>query len=617
MQRPRPLTWWIVYAAVILATAGLWFVLNGQGAARLGAVVYGLGSLGALAWLLAGLVWWRHHPWVAKLSQLLILGWVSGLLIGLCLQLGFTSAAIMLTGAWGMATAFMLGLELLRVLLSPGWAILGVARTLLDEAIRMKMALIFVVMIVLVVPFLPFMLGGETRLQYKLESFLTYSLTLIATLLSVMTILLAVRTVTSELGEKQAFLTLTKPISRTGYLAGKWIGIMSLNALLLVVSGIGVYAFVKVLEQQRPMDSADAVAVYEQVLTARSSAEPRPVDPNLLNIDYDQKLQEMRDRGADPTLYGQRGDPDTFVNPAMKQAMQLDIMKQWLTIAPRNRQTYRFAGLAEAKEAGETIQLRIKPKASRAAGDNMVRLALRVNDRPYANPLPDPMLFGKPVPLVRNNTFHIVTLLSDDIRDDGTLDLTIINTGAEVDQTALTFKPGEGLEVFYKVGSFRGNLAKGVLVMWVRLGFLAALGLAAATFLGFPVACLLCFLIFFAAVGSDYLSESLSSYASIPRDEVPWWDKIWLTFGKFTGHLQAGEIFDAFKLVIRVVGESFTFVVPPMARYSPTPLIAYGRAVEAPMIVGVFWRIGVVSTGVVALAAAFFFSRREVAQVQV
>lgn len=613
----RFVSWLIVFCVLVFGTVGLGFLLNAQGANSFAKFISVGGQIGIFYWVIHGLARWRAVGWVAKASRLIILTLLAGFFGFTAWLLGSTSTAIFFAGAWGMGISFALGLELLRFLLSPGWAVLGVAKTVLDEAVRMKMALVFVVMLVLIVPLLPFALGGETRLQYRLETFLTFSLTVVATLLSVMTILLAVRTVTSELSEKQAFLTLTKPISRPAYLAGKWIGIMALNALLLLVSGIGVYSFVKVIEQQRPMDYADATAVQEQVLTARSSAAPQPAAASALNIDFELKLQEMRDRGADPKLYGQRGDPDTFVNPMMRQAMQLDVMKQWLTVPPRSRQTYRFAGLSAAKDEGPTIQLRMKPKASRAAGDNMVRLALRVNDRPYANPVPDPMLYGKPVPLIRNDTFHTITLLSEDIRDDGTLDLTIINTGVDVEQAAITFKVGEGLEVFYKVGSFRMNLAKGMLVMWIRLGFLAALGLAAATFLGFPVACLLCFLIFFAAVGSEYLSESLSSYASIPRDEVPWWDTIRLTFGKFAGHLKDRELFKAFKLVIRIIGEAFTFIVPPMARYSPTPLIAYGRAVEPSMIWGVLLRIGVVSTGVVAVAASYFFSRREVAQVQV
>jgi ABC-type transport system involved in multi-copper enzyme maturation permease subunit len=612
MKRPRFLVWLIVWLALAAATAGFWFLLKAQGAFALSAVVYAVGSLLGAAWTVAALVWWRHLAPVAKASRLILLTLGLGLAVGLCLTLDFRGPAIMFAGIWGMAVAFGLGLELIRLLLTPGWAVLGVARTLIDEAIRMKMALIFVVMLVLLVPILPLMLGGETRLQYRLESFLTYALTVVSALLSVMTILLAVRTISSELDEKQAFLSLTKPVSRTGYLAGKWLGIMALNLLLLGVSGIGVYAFVQVIKQQPAMDLADAAAVQEQVLTARGSADPVPIDNAVLAIDFERRLEDLRRRGVDPSLYGQPGDPVTRVTEAQRQRIQLDALRNWLTVAPRNRTTYRFTGLEDAKDAGATMQLVLQPKASSTPPDNQLRLELEVNGRAYADPRS-----GRPLPPVRNNTLHTAYLLTEDIRDDGTIDVTVIHTGAELDQSAVSFAPGEGMQVYYKVGSFAGNLAKGMFVMWVRLGFLAALGLAAATFLGFPVACLACFLVLLAAVGSEYLGESLGSYASIPREQVPWWDKIWLTVGKFLEQVRAGEVYDAFKLVVRLVGEAFTFVVPPLARYSPTPEIAYGRAIPGSMIVGVLVRIGLISTGVLAVAAAWIFSRREVARVTV
>ncbi|MEO1235681.1 MAG: hypothetical protein AAFX76_02715 [Planctomycetota bacterium] len=614
MNRPRPLVWWIALAVLSLGGGGLWFLLTAQGAGALGAVVYVLAALASSAWIVAGLAWWRENPWVAKLGRLVVLNLTLGLLTGFCLAIGATSTAIAVAGGWGMAVAFVLGLELLRLALSPGVAVLGVARTLLDEAIRMKLALIFVVGVLLLVPVLPLTLGGETRLQYRLESFLTYALTVIGVLLSAMTILLAVRTVTSELEEKQAFLTLTKPVSRPGYLAGKWIGIMALNALLLAVAGVGVYASVKVLERQPAFDPADRVAVVEQVLTARASADLQPVDASTLQIDFEATLADLRRRGVNPAVYGSPDDPVSRVSPEQRERIKQDTLKQWLTVPPRGRTTYVFTGLSDARDAGPSVQLRFKPKASTAPGDNLVRLAMRVNDRPYANPEPG-LNFGKPIPPVRNNTFHTAYIGSDQIRDDGTLELTVINTGAEFGQTAVAFPPPDGLELFYRVGGFGENLAKGLAVVWVRLSFLAALGLAAATFLGFPVACLGCFLVFFAAVGSDYLGESLSQYASLPREEVPWWDTIWLTVSKFVGHLGAGEFYDAFKLVIRLIGEGFALVVPPMARYSPTNQVAYGRAVEWSMISGVVLRIGVVSTGVVALFAVWTFSRREVAKV--
>jgi hypothetical protein len=602
----------IAWVALAAATAGFWFLLRAQGAPTLANVVYLVGGLLWAGWTVAGLVWWNDVGWVGKTTRLILLTLGLGLFAGFSLSLGATGLAIIFAGVWGMAVCFTLGLEALRLLLSPGNAVFGVARTLLDEAIRMKMALIFVIMLVLVVPILPFLLGGETRLQYRLESFLTYALTLVSTLLSVMTILLAVRTVTGELEDKQAFLTLTKPVSRPAYLAGKWLGLMALNLLLLAVSGIGIFAFVQVLKQQPAMDLADAAAVSEQVLTARAVAEPVPVDGSVLQIDFEQRLEELRRRGVNPVLYGQPGDPVTQVNPDQRQRIQLDALKEWLTVTPRNRTTYRFTGLEDAKDAGPTMQLILKPKAATAAGDNLVRLGMEVNGRPYID-----FRSNRPLPPIRNNTFHTAYLLTDDIRDNGTLDLTLINEGADVGQSSISFEVNEGLQVYYKVGGFPTNLAKGLAVMWVRLGFLAVLGLAAATFLSFPVACLLCFLIFFAAAGSDYLRESLSSYASIPRDEVPWWDKIVLTLTKFTTQIRDGEVYDAFKLLIRLVGEAFTFFVPPMARYSPTAEVAYGRVIGFDMIRGVVLHIGLISSGFLAVLAVWLFGRREVARITV
>ncbi|MEM6459128.1 MAG: hypothetical protein AAF710_07025 [Planctomycetota bacterium] len=608
----RFVPWLTVLLVLVAASAGLGGFVWAQGADLAAAVIVGVGQLLTYGWAVFGLWRWRHVGWVAAASRLLILTMAAALLGVTAWALGRPGAAIVFAGAWGMAVVFTLGLALLRLVFTPGYGVLGVARTLVDEAIRMRLGLIFVVGLVLLLPVLPSLLGGETRLQYRLESFLTYALTLTSVLLSAMTILLAVRTVSAELGERQAYLTLTKPVSRGGYLAGKWVGIMSLNLLLLATAGVGIGAFTRVLERQPAMDLADAVAAREQVLTARASAEPVPVDASVLAVDFAARLTDLRARGVDPTLYGSIDDPVEIVRDEARQRIQLDAIRTWLTVEPRGQTTYRFTGLAVAKAGGRTLQLRYHPKAATAAGDNLVRLDFRVNGRPYVEPRT-----GRPLPPLRNATFHVAYFTPDHVNDAGELNLTILNTGADVGQTAVAFKPGEGLELFYRVGGFEGNLARGLGVMWVRLGFLAALGLAAATFLSFPVACLACFLVFFAAVGSDYLSESLRNYASVPRDAVPWWDKGVLSAGKFVEQVRTGEYYEAFKLVIRLVGEAFTLVVPPLSRYSPTPLVAYGRAIEPPLIGGVLLRIGLISTGVVAVLGLAVFGRREVARVTV
>ncbi|MHC4807909.1 MAG: hypothetical protein ACYTBX_16850, partial [Planctomycetota bacterium] len=83
--------------------------------------------------------------------------------------------------------------------------------------------------------------------------------------------------------------------------------------------------------------------------------------------------------------------------------------------------------------------------------------------------------------------------------------------------TSVIFPLEDGLEVLYKADTFAGNFIRAVLLILFRLIFLACLGILASTFLSFPVAILLCLVLFFTASFSGfviesfgYLSESIS-----------------------------------------------------------------------------------------------------------
>ncbi len=597
---------WLVGLIVLVGgAAGLSYFVSASGSMDVARWIALIGVVLASAWITLALWRWREATWVVKISRLVITTLIAAALYFLAGALDFVTAQIIILGIWAMAVGFMVGMELLRLLLSPGTALLGVARTVLDEAIRMRLALIFVVMVILLVPLLPFMLGGETRLQYRIESFLTYALTVVSTLLSFMTILLAVRTVSSEMTERQAYLTLTKPIGRVQYLVGKWLGIMSLNLVLLGVSAVGIYAFVQVLERQPAMDRLDAAAVQEQVVTARASTSPTAVDPEGLASMYRARLRELRQR--EPETFGRPDDPLDTVAAEQQQQVYGQVLRDWLTIREGDSQTYRFAGLEAAKDVAPTVQLRLKPKAAGSTDDERLQLGLRVNGRPYP-----------PLPRIRDNTFHTLYIPTEAINEDGHLDITVTNGGGDApDQPTVSFNPTDGMELFYRVGGFAGNLIKGTLMLWVRLSFLAMVGLGAATFLGFPVACLLSFLIYFSAVGSGYIGESLSSYASLPKNHVPGWDSIWLVVGKFRDDLVAGEFWDAFKLIVRLVGEMFTAIIPSFGEYSPTERVAYGRVVTWSDLGWATLKIGIIWTGIIGAIAAAIFSKREIARVTV
>jgi hypothetical protein len=153
--------------------------------------------------------------------------------------------------------------------------------------------------------------------------------------------------------------------------------------------------------------------------------------------------------------------------------------------------------------------------------------------------------------------------------------------------------------------------------VWIDLCFLAMVGLAAGTFLGFPVASLLSMMVFATALASGYLGESLSEYAvPIGKDATAW--AVFTTFlSRFWSHLTAGEGWGAAKVLVQVFGQIFLAIVPAFGDYNPIPLIADGQAVEPKRIGRAALMVGLVWTTVTAVIGYLIFRRRELARVTV
>ncbi len=613
-----------VLLGVLLVSTGLAWFLHAQGQPTAGSVVGMVGSVLLLAWVCGGLWVWRDRRWVAWLGKLIVGSGAAGLLVQFGWSFDFAGLSLLAAGVWGMGVTFMVGLVLLQLLLSarvPALpmldGVLSVAQTMVHEAIRAKVGLVFVVIVVLVVPALPLMLA-EPRLEYQVGNFLMYATMATGLMLGLMTIVLTVRSLTSELKDKQAHTNLTKPITRPAYLMGKWVGVMGLNALLLAVAGVGVYAAVRVLTvdiDATAQDALDAAAVREQVLAARVALSPREPQDGWLDRQVQQRLDELQQR--DPQSYGPPGTKLTSLPQEVQGSLFEEVALRWMAVPFRGTQTYRFTGLENAARYGDAVQLRIKPKFSGGTTeDNKLQLLFRVNGREL------PFLVRQhtgwaaiPLPRIADDRFHIFSIPTELITD-GSITLDIQNATLDNStQSTITFQGADAMELYYTVGSFAGNLAKAFALLWVRLMFLAMLGLLAGTFLGFPTALLFCALVYFGAAGSAFFSESLRWYATFPKDDLPWWAQLIGIPTNIWNNLSEGKIYDALKIVIRSVGELFRLVIPSFSEYNAAPMLAEGRAITWDILGRAAFTLGVLWTGGAMLIASILFSRKEVARV--
>lgn len=487
-----------------------------------------------------------------------------------------TPAGKAAASAWIAAWLFVAGYALLRKLLRIEWAPFGVARTLIDEAVRMRLAVAFIVLLIGILAVLPATQNAETPLRYRVQTFLSFGLGATATLLSLLTIFLSCATLSNEIQDHRIFSVMTKPIGRGAYLLGKWLGLVLLNALLLLVAGILVGGCTWMLSREAGVDENDAQSVVREVLTARESRAPRSADS--LEKRASARLDKLKNERSQ--LLVELGEDRLF-------SQLLDQEKrQWLSIGPHGQETYIFDGLEEAKSSGKEIQIRYLLRASQEPPENTVSIALAMNDR----------IGGL---RTKVNEYQTMTVTPDFIGDDGRLELRFINENRrnpkQTFETTLTIPPGDGLEVMFERGGFAPNFARGLVMLWFKLGFLAMLGLAAGTFLSFPVAAILTLAVFIVASASGFLIDALSYF----------------------GENERSEAIKSATSAVRWIGLALAEVLGPYSRYTPASKVVDGRMVPWADVAGCAAWIGAVWTGLAAAVAWLIFRARELARVQV
>jgi len=123
--------------------------------------------------------------------------------------------------------------------------ILAISWLTWKAALRFKLFLVIAVLLILAVVGLPLVIKDDGTAQGFTQIILTYTLSVTTGLLGLSTLWLACGTLARDIEECQMQVVAVKPIARWRIWLGKWLGIMSLNAALLGLSGLCVYALLQ------------------------------------------------------------------------------------------------------------------------------------------------------------------------------------------------------------------------------------------------------------------------------------------------------------------------------------------------------------------------------------
>src|SRR5215471_9709662 len=146
-------------------------------------------------------------------------------------------------------------------------------------AFRFRLFLVLAVLLLASVVALPLLIKDDGTARGFTQILLTYTLSTISALLGLSTLWLACGTLARDIEECQMQVVATKPIARWQIWLGKWLGIMSLNAALLALSGACIYGL---LQWRATRLSPEQQAIlHSEVLVARGSAKESSKDGEI------------------------------------------------------------------------------------------------------------------------------------------------------------------------------------------------------------------------------------------------------------------------------------------------------------------------------------------------
>src|SRR2546430_14965119 len=167
--------------------------------------------------------------------------------------------------------------------------LLAIAALTWKAAFRFRLFWVLAVLLLGSVVVLPLLLKDDGTARGFTQILLTYTLSVITTLLGFTTLWLACGTLARDVEDCQMQMVAVKPIARWEIWLGKWTGIMLMNLLLLAVSGAAVYFLMQWRARQLPPEAREKLR--NEVLVARGSLKPS-FNNAAIEAEVERQLQE-------------------------------------------------------------------------------------------------------------------------------------------------------------------------------------------------------------------------------------------------------------------------------------------------------------------------------------
>jgi hypothetical protein len=436
-------------------------------------------------------------------------------------------------------------------------------------AFRFRLFLAVAALLLSSVVGLPLLIKDDGTARGFTQILLTYTLSVITGLLGLSTLWLACGTMARDVEECQIQLVAVKPVARWQIWLGKWLGILSLNAALLALSGASVYALL--LWRATRLPAAEQTVLHNEVLVARGSLKPPDFNQEIEH-ETEQRLQKRLKQNPVPAA----------ALPEVRRQIKERVKAELQVVPPGYTRVWQIhLGDLRNSLRDQPLQLRIKFNAAdKSPSGTFVGLWQVGNPGKTAYKAYEPMSLAP-------DTYHEFDVPPNLFDDAGVLTIAFRN----LNDTSLIFPLQDGVEVLY--------FARGLGILFCWMALLATIGMAAASFLSFPVAA-------FASLGLLTLALSSGTMANaVSLGTIMGFNSETGTYGHSVVDFFAIPVFRAALAVINLAKD-----------FSPVDALSSGRSVTWRELGLAVAQIILLLSGFIGLIGIWIFSRRELATAQ-
>ncbi|MFY7896644.1 MAG: ABC transporter permease, partial [Phycisphaerales bacterium] len=341
-------------------------------------------------------------------------------------------------GVVGLLASFTALMRLAGLLLSGSNPVFSIARNVLLEAVRLRVSLVFIVLLMFSLAALPLLLTDDQPLRYRVQAFLQYATGGSFMLIALLIVLFSVSSVATEQRDKIIWQTVTKPVAPWQYILGKWMGVGVLAAVLLAVSSSGIFIFTEFLRRQPAQGEAsafvssdaavlmseDRLMLETQVLTSKTRVQlaPPELDQQALEREITARIQQELDSGNIP-MRGTAADQaraTEIVATEIRRSLLSNVALAFRTVESGDTRRFVFSNLQQARDSSRPIILRFKIQSGGNMPDQLYRVTFGFpasSDPPMVvdTPLDQPQTLRLSSRLIDGNGDLVVDVINGDL----------------------------------------------------------------------------------------------------------------------------------------------------------------------------------------------------------